>query len=170
MDPPVPRFRLAVHDQLVLRRQLIAHVHSYGADRCVVSHSGSDVITEVGKLVVELAAPDVPAIEKRDTAEAAFDGKAQLGREVELAEAADGQAPAARGPNLESPPSAKIRRAAEEVALEERNVRVRVATTEQRADVRARGEHRVRGHRYIVPALERPFVVPEVGRQPAACL
>src|SRR5688572_11127959 len=121
-----PRLLRAVDEQPWNRIQLKADVESRRADRRHVADTWSHRVAEIPEVQIPRLRPDVAVIEEGHHPELAGERDADLRRPLEHRQAADRKAESAQGTHFVPPPAADARRAAEEVALVERNVQIDV--------------------------------------------
>src|ERR1700721_1177701 len=122
---PPARLRLAVHQQPGYGIELVSEVEANGPDRRLITQSGSNRVPEIVHVDIPRSGPDVSGIEEGDAAEVAAKHRAQLDARRQHAVTADRQASAQRA-QLVGAPAANAGRAAEEVLLRKRYVRIRV--------------------------------------------
>src|SRR5262249_20229732 len=160
MEAPPPEVRLAVDDEIRRRVELVAEVEADRPDRRLVPQAWADRVPQIAQVEAEGIGPDVPRVEEQHAAEVAANHRPQLFAPAEHAVAADRQAVAERA-HLVPPPPADARRAAEEVALRERDVGLCAAVRPDVPELQPARDDEPFANRKVVPAVGRHRVVVE---------
>src|SRR5262249_19708308 len=126
VNAPAAEVRLAVDEQFRRRIQLIPEVEADRPDRRLVSQAGADRGADVAEPEAQGFLPHVAGVHEQHRTEIAVDAGANFLAPREHRVAADRKAVDERA-HLVPAPASNARRAAEEVALRERNVLPRVA-------------------------------------------
>src|SRR6516164_713290 len=171
MQSPAPRLRAPVDTEPGDRIELIAVIKTNGADRRPIPKARPDRIPQVVDVDGARAEPDVPAIEKQDSAKTAVQDGAELFAELQHARAAEWRAVFAERAHLVPAPATDARGAAQKKALRERHVRLRVAVGADVPHLQAAGEDKgAAAEGQVMPALRGHAGVLKRSRQDAACL
>src|SRR5262245_50129810 len=114
MQSPESVFRLAVHQQAIDPRELLADIEAKRPDRRLVAHAKSGRVFEIARVDAPLLFPDVASVQEEHRAEVAADNRSQLGAERHQRVAAN-RIPVAERPDLVTAPAADAARPSEEV-------------------------------------------------------
>src|SRR5689334_7748999 len=140
MDAPAAEILLAVDDQPGNRIELVPEIEADRPDRRLVAEPGPDGVPEIPEVDRPRISPDVARVEEQHAAKVAAQRRAQLLAPREHAVAAERQSVLERA-DLVAAPSANARRAAEEEAFRERNIRRVAAAGPEVPDLQPAREH-----------------------------
>src|SRR6185295_16988456 len=167
MKADAARLGCAVHEEAGNRIELVADIKTNRTDRRLIAQSRSDRVAQIAQVESERVRPHVAGVEEQHPAQIAAQHRAQLFADRQQAVAADRQAVDERA-DLESPPPANARRAAEKIPLPERHVLGVVADRPQACYLHAAGEHELVADRKVMAAVSRGRVVVERPRHEAS--